>query len=502
MTQFYISSLIIVFVVVPLILLLFRVLFKKSILYIISVSVVLNSMVAAISGMLVGFTGNLWIIPVAAIVYTITLYLGIQFLKTKVGKPLTNMTENIEQLSKGFFSVQFDAEIAKKNHELGYINKALINMLANLKESISIAELVSQGKIHSATIDFEKNDKHGDLDIALKRMIHQLALTVNNISERSGAISLGSEEINKSSQIVAQGATEQASSLEEISSSVEQMTGNINQNAENAQGAEEIASQTTIKMQSVKSSSDATFDAIKDIAEKIQVINEISDKTNLLAINAAVEAARAGEQGKGFAVVATEVRKLAERSRNSAETIIELTKKCVKEAENSGLLLDELTPGMQKAFNLIQEISSGSAEQRAGVEQINAALAQLNQATQQYASSAEELASSADNFNAQALHLKKDVAFFKLSEENEQQFSKGKILDQIERLKSILDATEEVSKNTPTNSMLTNEPGSKISSPKESGPTIHLDNDDDIEIPEENFTIGIKNHSVNGNTEE
>ncbi len=273
-------------------------------------------------------------------------------------------------------------------------------------------------------------------------MIKKLTEIVQDITKGAEEISFGSYEISKSSQVVAQGATEQASSLEEISSSVEQMVSNINQNADNAMQAEGMTKEAAEKMKQVRNATSAAFQSIRDITEKIEIINEIADKTNLLAINAAVEAARAGEHGKGFAVVANEVRKLAERSQNSAVAIIELSKNTIREAENSGRLLDELAPDVQKSFNLVREISSSSAEQRSGAEQINSALAQLNQVTQQNASSSEELASASTNFNTQSGKLKETVSFFKLDKKGEVSYQRDRIISQIDQLKSILDETD------------------------------------------------------------
>jgi len=273
-------------------------------------------------------------------------------------------------------------------------------------------------------------------------MIKKLTEIVQDITKGAEEISFGSYEISKSSQVVAGGATEQASSLEEISSSVEQMVSNINQNADNAAQAEKMTKEAAEKMKVVRTAANSTFQSIRDIAEKIEIINEISDKTNLLAINAAVEAARAGEHGKGFAVVANEVRKLAERSQQSAVQIIDLSRNTIREAENSGHLLDELAPEVQKSFNLVREISSSSAEQRSGAEQINSALAQLNQVTQQNASSSEELASASTNFNTQSGKLKETVSFFKLDKSGEVSYQRERIINQIEQLKAILDETE------------------------------------------------------------
>jgi methyl-accepting chemotaxis protein len=158
----------------------------------------------------------------------------------------------------------------------------------------------------------------------------------------------------------------------------------------------------------------ATATAMKQIAQKISIIDDIAYQTNLLALNAAIEAARAGEHGKGFAVVAAEVRKLAERSQVAAQEISTVATDSVELAERAGKLLIEIVPSIKKTSDLVQEISAASQEQSTGVGQINTAVTQLSQTTQQNAAASEQLAATAHEMSSQAEELQQTMHFFKL----------------------------------------------------------------------------------------
>ncbi|HZX33503.1 MAG TPA: methyl-accepting chemotaxis protein, partial [Rhodocyclaceae bacterium] len=197
---------------------------------------------------------------------------------------------------------------------------------------------------------------------------------------------------------------------------VEQMSASIRQNTENAKVADTMSADGTGKAAEGGEAVTETVTAMKQIAKRIGIIDDIAYQTNLLALNAAIEAARAGEHGKGFAVVAAEVRKLAERSQVAAQEIGQLAGNSVGMAERAGRLLDEIVPATRKTADLVQEITAASEEQTAGVGQVNTAMGQLNQITQQNASAAEELAATAEEMSSQADSLQQLVAFFRIGD--------------------------------------------------------------------------------------
>ena len=190
------------------------------------------------------------------------------------------------------------------------------------------------------------------------------------------------------------------------------MGANINQNSDNAKQTNTIATKAANDAVQGGTSVLETVKAMKQIAQKIGIVEDIAYQTNLLALNAAIEAARAGEHGKGFAVVASEVRKLAERSQVAANEISELASSSVQIAETAGKLISEIVPSIQKTSDLVQEISASSAEQSSGVAQINKAITQLDSVTQQNASASEEPASTSEELSGQAEALRLAMTFF------------------------------------------------------------------------------------------
>jgi len=284
-----------------------------------------------------------------------------------------------------------------------------------LEKSVEFAKFIAAGNL-TLKLDIDQKDEIGELASALNLMIERLHETVMNIRAGTDSIAAASAQISKNTRQLSEGATQQASSTEEVSSSIEEMTSNIQQNTVNAQQTERISKKAADSMIEMSKIGKESLDSIKTIAQKITIINDIAFQTNLLALNAAVEAARAGEHGRGFAVVAAEVRKLAERSKQAADEIENLSKNSLKITEDSRHLLDALVPEIQKTSQLVQEITSASIEQNTGAGLINSAILQLNAVTQQNAVSSGEMANSAEELSSQAERLRSAVSFFKLDD--------------------------------------------------------------------------------------
>ena len=282
-----------------------------------------------------------------------------------------------------------------------------------LKQAAVVAEQLAEGNLN-AKIEGGSKDETGMVLNAMQNMVGKLSHIIGEVRNAADNLASASEEVSATAQSMSQATSEQAASVEETSASIEQMSASINQNTENAKVTDGMASKAAKEATDGGESVQQTVVAMKKIAQRISIIDDIAYQTNLLALNAAIEAARAGEHGKGFAVVAAEVRKLAERSQVAAQEIGELSSSSVDMAEKAGNLLNEMVPSINKTSDLVQEISAASEEQAAGVAQINTAMTQLNQVTQQNASSSEELAATAEEMSSQAEQLQQAMSFFTL----------------------------------------------------------------------------------------
>jgi methyl-accepting chemotaxis protein len=296
------------------------------------------------------------------------------------------------------------------------IQRSILGQLGG--EPAAVREMVREVAAGDLTVRIElKPGDRGSLLAAIRGMVEKLTHVIGEVNVASNSLNGAAAQVSTTAQTLSQASSRQAAAVEETTASMEQMTASITRNTENAKVTDNMATKSSTEAEQGGKAVKDTVEAMKSIAGKIGIIDDIAYQTNLLALNAAIEAARAGEHGKGFAVVAAEVRKLAERSQVAAQEIGQLADSSVKTADRAGKLLDEMVPSIKKTSDLVQEIVAVSQEQSAGVGQIGGAMGQLNNATQQNASISEELAATAEEMGGQATQLQELMEFFKIEEQ-------------------------------------------------------------------------------------
>jgi len=348
-----------------------RYMFKKSIFLRIGWLVIINVLFVNASTRITSFFPDLYPYAISLVIGVFFTVFVLYLIYKMIKLPFQKLTDDIDKMSEGSLAVKLDEGLINANNELGVLHRSII------KFSKKIDDIYS--KIY-----------------AISDKIKQIGTKLKNTSE-----SLSESSAN------------QASSLEEISASMEEMAANIQMNSENSGKTEKIAIEANGAVGQGNKSAVTALESMKDIAEKIQVINDIAFQTNILALNAAVEAARAGEHGKGFAVVAIEVRKLAEQSKKAADQIIE---RSVHGSQISQEAIDKLNstlPLMQQTSNLVQEIYVASQEQSNGAMQINSSIQSMNNTTQANTLTAEKITNSSQELLEQAEELLSNIEFFK-----------------------------------------------------------------------------------------
>jgi len=333
--------------------------------------------------------------------------------RTEENKVETVLADVVKQAAAGDFSKQVNFNTENKFYQrLGSgVNDILKNTGHSIDDVEKVLGAIAQGDL-SKTMSGSYQGVFAQLKINVNKTVEKLSGIIHSVKSNAVEVANASSGVSDTAKQIGDGSSEQAASLEEISSAMEEMTATISHSAENAAQTEKIATSVSADAETSGQIVSTAVDSMKQIADKISIIEEISRQTNLLALNAAIEAARAGEHGKGFAVVASEVRKLAERSQKAAAEISELSSDTVTVAELAGDRLSDLVPNIQKTAELIQEISAGARQQDIGANEINTAIQQLDTVVQRSASSSEKLAEAAKVLSEESELQKQSMQFF------------------------------------------------------------------------------------------
>ncbi len=338
-------------------------------------------------------------------------------------KPILELNHTAQQLAAGNLDVNIN--ITSKN-EIGELGDSFQKMVDRLKKYITYidetSEVLSQIADGKLSIHL-KNDYVGEfqkIKTALLNISDSMNQVMIEINKSSDQVSIGAAELATASQVLAEGAEEQAASIEQLSATTNNLADQVENSRKEAEISAQATAQTTTMIEQNQEKMKLMMDAMNKIHQTsqqvvgiIQTIEDISSQTNLLSLNASIEAARAGEAGKGFAVVADEIGKLALESSRAANTTKELIELSIKEIDKGNTIaasamnsLKESVSAVDHVNEMIQKTAENAAIQaenmkqlRVGIEEITHSIQDNSAASQETSATSEELASQAEILN-------------------------------------------------------------------------------------------------------
>lgn len=374
MEDFIFSSLRLILLAIPISIVLIKVLFKNSLFGKISAIWVVSVILSAINWTArIEFDAwtSAFSVPMTTLILTVSVYVASRMVRD----PLKAMMGDLKKISTGDIDIKITNLYSSRKDEIG-----------SLAESINLISL-------------------------------NLNKILGNIKKNSKDLMMVSEDLSEIMNTMTENTSTQASSIEEISSTMEEIASIVTMNSDNSQKTSSSTLKTIEAIREGNKSTEESIAAMREVTDKVKLINDIAFQTNILALNAAVEASHAGEAGKGFAVVANEVKKLAERSNNAAQQIESVTSKVFRISESAGIKLTNIIEDANETSGLIREIASASIDQNTNIQQINDSIQVLNKMIQNNTSEAEKINAKAAFLSSSAKKLNDQVAVFHLRKE-------------------------------------------------------------------------------------